>query len=198
MPEKQMDTRVGIYMGSFAPVHNGHINAAMLFMEQMRLDYLFILPEWSEGLGDTPTDRMKMCEDAFFGIDGVVVSDMALSGDGLLSVLKELSAKDRRLIILGGTRFALSFDQRADYKEILKLSYPVYMRNDRDQLIDNLIVNKLAKIYSETGKMFRKLQGEPVLISSADIRRRLAEGKDISSLVPNKVNKYIKEKSLYR
>lgn len=198
MPEIQTDTRVGVYMGSFAPVHNGHINAAALFMEQMKLDYLFVLPVWTDGLGDTPTDRMKMCEDAFMGIDGVVVSDMALRGEGLLSVLKELSAKNRRLIILGGTKFALSFDQRKDYKEILGLSYPVYMRNDRDQLIDNLIVNKLAKIYNETGKMFRKLQGEPVLISSADIRRRIADNKDISLLVPIKVNKYIKEKSLYR
>ena len=198
MPEIQTDTRVGVYMGSFAPVHNGHINAAALFMEQMKLDYLFVLPVWTDGLGDTPTDRMKMCEDAFMGIDGVVVSDMALRGEGLLSVLKELSAKNRRLIILGGTKFALSFDQRKDYKEILGLSYPVYMRNDRDQLNDNLIVNKLAKIYNETGKMFRKLQGEPVLISSADIRRRIADNKDISLLVPIKVNKYIKEKSLYR
>lgn len=197
MPEAQNDTRVGIYMGSFAPIHNGHINAAMLFMEQMRLDYLFVLPVWSEGLGDTPADRMKMCEDAFFGIDGVVVSDMALQGEGLLSVLKELSAKDRRLIILGGTRFALSFDQRDDYREILSLSYPVYMRNDKDQLVDNLIVNKLAKIYNETGKMFRRLIGEPMLVSSADIRRKISEGKDVSLLVPLTVDKYLKEKSLY-
>ena len=198
MPETQMDTRVGIYMGSFAPVHNGHINAAMLFMEQMKLDYLFVLPVFSEGLGDTPRDRMKMCEDAFFGIDGVVVSDMALQGEGLLSVLEELSAKGRRLIILGGTRFALSFDQRADYKEILKLSYPVYMRNDKDQLVDNLIVNKLARIYNETGRMFRRIVGDPMIVSSADIRRKIAEGKDVSSLVPLKVSKYLKEKSLYR
>ncbi len=198
MPEIQMDTRVGIYMGSFAPVHSGHINAATLFMEQMRLDYLFVLPVWSEGLGDTALDRMKMCEDAFYGIDGVVVSDMALYGVGLLSVLKELSADGRRLIILGDTKFALSFDQREDYKEILSLSYPVYIRNDRDQFIDNLIVNKLAKIYNETGKMFRKLQGDPVLISSADIRRKLIEGKDVSALVPSDVFEYIVEKSLYR
>ena len=32
--------RIGIYGGTFAPIHNGHVEAARLFMEQMRLDYL--------------------------------------------------------------------------------------------------------------------------------------------------------------
>ena len=36
--------RVGIYGGTFAPVHNGHVAAAKAFMEQMKLDYLFIIP----------------------------------------------------------------------------------------------------------------------------------------------------------
>ena len=37
-------TRVGIYGGTFAPIHNGHVRAAKAFMEQMKLDYLFIIP----------------------------------------------------------------------------------------------------------------------------------------------------------
>ncbi|MBR4873428.1 MAG: hypothetical protein IKV00_06295, partial [Clostridia bacterium] len=36
--------RIGIYGGTFAPIHNGHVHAAKLFMEQMRLDYLMIIP----------------------------------------------------------------------------------------------------------------------------------------------------------
>ena len=38
--------RVGIYGGTFAPVHNGHVRAAKAFMEQMKLDYLFIIPAY--------------------------------------------------------------------------------------------------------------------------------------------------------
>ena len=36
--------RVGVYGGTFAPVHIGHVQAAKAFMEQMKLDYLFIIP----------------------------------------------------------------------------------------------------------------------------------------------------------
>ena len=38
--------RVGIYGGTFAPIHNGHVAAAKAFMEQMKLDYLFIIPAY--------------------------------------------------------------------------------------------------------------------------------------------------------
>ena len=36
--------RVGIYGGTFAPIHNGHVASAKAFMEQMKLDYLFVVP----------------------------------------------------------------------------------------------------------------------------------------------------------
>ena len=38
--------RVGVFKGRFAPIHRGHTEAAVAFMEQMKLDYLFILPEY--------------------------------------------------------------------------------------------------------------------------------------------------------
>ena len=37
-------TRIGIYGGTFSPVHNGHVAAAKAFMEQMWLDVLFVIP----------------------------------------------------------------------------------------------------------------------------------------------------------
>ena len=36
--------RVGIYGGTFSPIHNGHIAAAKAFFEQMKLDRLIIIP----------------------------------------------------------------------------------------------------------------------------------------------------------
>ena len=77
------DTRVGIYGGTFDPVHNGHVEAAKLFMEQMRLDYLFIIPsaipphKEIDPLDD-PKHRLNMCKLAFEGMDGVYVSDMEI------------------------------------------------------------------------------------------------------------------------
>jgi nicotinate-nucleotide adenylyltransferase len=206
MAEQIPDTRVGIYGGTFAPIHNAHVETAKLFMEQMRLDYLFVIPSAIPphkdiDPQDDPMHRLKMCELAFEGIDGVVVSDMEIKRGGksyTVDTLNALSAKGRRLLLLCGTDMVLSFDTWYKYREILDLCYPVYMRREKDAMLDNLIVNKLAKYYNESGKMFRKLVGEPIELNSTEIREAVKAGKSISHMVPAKVEKYIIENRLYR
>lgn len=198
--------RVGIFGGTFAPVHNGHVEAAKLFMEQMRLDYLFVIPSAipphkEAEPDDDPMHRLRMCELAFANMDGVVVSDMEIRRGGksyTVDTVRELTAPGRRLLLLCGTDMVLTFDRWKDYREILKLCYPVYIRRENDRLLDNMIVNKLSKYYAETGKMFRKLVGDPIAISSSDIRERVARDEDVSELVPPLVASYIKANGLYK
>ena len=197
--------RIGIYGGTFAPVHNGHIHAAKLFMEQMRLDYLFIIPAaippQKQMDGDDPIHRLRMCELAFANMDGVVVSDMEIKRGGTsytVDTVRELTAPGRRLLLLCGTDMVLSFGRWREYREILKLCYPVYIRRETDKLLDSVIVNKLSQYYQETGKMFRKLIGDPIEISSSDIRKKVELGEDISQMVPPLVESYIKNNALYQ
>lgn len=206
MAEQFADTRVGIYGGTFAPVHNAHVVTAKLFMEQMRLDYLFVIPsaipphKEIDPLDD-PQHRLNMCRLAFEGIDGVYVSDMEIERGGrsyTVDTLKELSAPGRRLLLLCGTDMVLSFDSWYKYREILELAYPVYMRREKDALLDGMIVNKLTKYYNESGKMFRKLIGEPIELNSTEIREAVKAGKSISHMVPPKVEKYILDNKLYK
>lgn len=206
MTEEKAPTRVGIYGGTFAPIHKGHVQAAKLFMEQMRLDYLMIIPAGipphkQVDFADDPVHRLRMCELAFADIDGVVISDMEIRRAGksyTVDTLRELSAPDRRLLMLCGTDMVLSFDAWREYKEILSLCYPVYMRREGDAFLDKMIVEKLAKYYQETGKMFRRLLGDPIEISSTEIRKRVKAGEDITDLVPPLVAAYIAENGLYR
>ena len=206
MAEQFPDTRVGIYGGTFAPVHNAHVVTAKLFMEQMRLDYLFVIPsaipphKEMDPLDD-PKHRLEMCRLAFEGIDGVVVSDMEIERGGksyTIDTVRELTAPGRRLLLLCGTDMVLSFDKWYKYREILELCYPVYMRREKDAMLDGMIVNKLAKYYSESGKMFRKLVGEPIELNSTDIREAVKNGQSISNMVPPNVEKYIIENALYK
>ena len=198
--------RIGIYGGTFAPVHNGHVHAAKLFMEQMRLDYLMVIPTGQPphkqfDFEDDPVHRLHMCELAFANMDGVVISDAEIRRGGksyTVDTLRELSAPGRRLLLLCGTDMVLSFDKWYQYEEILKLCYPVYMRREQDRMLDGIIVEKLAKYYRESGKMFRKIVGEPLAISSTDVRKRIQNGEDISELVPSLVESYIYRNGLYR
>ena len=198
--------RVGIFGGTFDPVHNGHVEAAKRFMEQMRLDYLFVIPAaippHKKGRDkDDPMHRLRMCELAFANIDGVVVTDTEIRRGGVsytVDTLRELTAPGRRLLLLCGTDMVLSFDRWKDYQEILSLCYPVYIRRENDRMLDQMIIQKLSKYYAESGKMFRKLVGDPILISSSDIRERLMRGEDISDMVSPLVVSYIEANGLYK
>ena len=198
--------RVGVYGGTFAPVHNGHVAAARAFMEQMKLDYLFIIPtnmppHKQIDEGDDPLLRLKMCELAFADIDGVVISDMEITRQGksyTYDTLKELTREDTRLFFLCGTDMVLTFDTWYRFEDILKMCYPVYVRRENDPLITNRIVAKITEYYEKYGVMFRRIVTDPIEISSTDIRKMVAEGKDISGVVPPRVAEFISERGLYR
>ena len=198
-------TRVGIYGGTFAPVHNGHVVAAKAFMEQMKLDYLYIIPTYLPphkeiDSSDSPQRRLRMCELAFSGIDGVVISDMEIKRGGksyTYDTLSELSGEDKRLFMLCGSDMVLSFDTWFRYEDILKMCYPAYVRRERDKIIENRIIEKITEYYNKHGVMFRRILTEPIEVSSTEIRRAVKEGKDISGMVPPAVAEYIKENRLY-
>ena len=198
-------TRVGIYGGTFAPIHNGHTRAAKAFMEQMKLDYLFIIPAYLPPHKqidecDDPLYRLRMCELAFEDTDGIVISDCEIARGGksyTYDTLKELERPDTRLFLLCGTDMVLTFDTWYRFEDILKMCYPVYVRRENDPLMTNRTVAKITEYYQKYGVMFRKLVIEPTEIASTDIRRAVKEGRDISKLVPEKVAEFIVDNGLY-
>ena len=198
--------RVGIYGGTFAPVHNGHVAAAKAFMEQMKLDYLFIIPAYLPphkqiDESDDPVYRLRMCELAFKDIDGVVISDCEIARGGksyTYDTLKELQREDTRLFLLCGTDMVLTFDTWYRFEDIFKMCYPVYVRRENDALIGNRIVSKINEYYQKYGVMFRKIMTDPIELSSTDIRRAVKNGQDISGMVPAAVADFIKQNGLYR
>ena len=198
--------RVGIYGGTFAPVHNGHVAAAKAFVEQMKLDYLFIIPAHLPphkqiDESDDPVYRLRMCELAFKDIDGVVISDCEIARGGksyTYDTLKELQREDTRLFLLCGTDMVLTFDTWYRFEDIFKMCYPVYVRRENDALIGNRIVSKINEYYQKYGVMFRKIMTDPIELSSTDIRRAVKNGQDISGMVPAAVADFIKQNGLYR
>ena len=197
--------RVGIYGGTFAPVHNGHVAAAKAFMEQMKLDYLFIIPTCLPphkqiGFLDDPTYRLSMCELAFKDIDGVVVSDMEIKRGGrsyTYDTLVELTRPNTRLFLMCGTDMVLTFDTWYRFEDIFKLCYPVYIRRENDPIMTNRIVDKITEYYNKYGVMFRRIITEPIELSSTMVRQMIAKGQDISELVPKRVAEFIAENKLY-
>lgn len=197
--------RIGIYGGTFAPVHNGHVKAAEEFFRQMELDLLYIIPaavppHKQIDASDDPHHRLKMCELAFAGMERVFVSDMEIARGGrsyTVDTLRALTGEDRRLFLLMGTDMMLTLDKWREAEEIFRLCYPVYMRRENDPIIEGQIVAKNKEYLARYGKIVRRVPMEFVDISSTEIRDRVKHGAPIDGVVPPAVAQYIKEHQLY-
>ena len=197
--------RIGIYGGTFSPPHNGHLQAARAFMEQMWLDILYVIPtaippHKEMDVDVSAADRLAMCRAAFAGIEGVYVSDTEIQRGGrsyTVDTLRELSGDDRRLFLLCGTDMVLTLDAWRSPEEIFRLSYPVYVRRDDDRSLDERIVQKIADYNQKYGKVVRRIVTEPIVLSSSDVRSALTRGEPITHMVPPAVEKYIRDNHLY-
>ena len=198
--------RVGIYGGTFAPPHVGHVEAAKAFMKQMRLDYLFVIPaaippHKKLDFDIDPMHRLAMCDLAFSGIDGVIVSDLELRRGGVsytVDTLRELTAPDTRLFLFCGTDMFLTLDQWYQAEEIFKLCYPIYIRRENDPFITNKILKKIGAYTEKYNAIVRRVVTEPIEISSSLVRKTIREGGDISKMVDPKVAMYINDHCLFR
>lgn len=198
-------TRIGIYGGTFSPPHKGHVAAARAFMEQMELDFLYVipaaLPPHKEMEGEVSAEhRLNMTRLAFYGIDGIYVSDMEIKRGGksyTVDTLRALSGEDRRLFLLCGTDMMLTLDEWREPDEIFKLCYPAYVRREKDPLLDAIIVKKITLYREKYGKVVRRILTDPIEISSSEIRRRIQKGSLLSDVLSPLVEKYIRDNHLY-
>ena len=198
--------RIGIYGGTFAPVHRGHVAAAEAFIRQMELDLLYVIPAGIPphkqiDKADDPAHRLAMCELAFDGMEKVIVSDMEIARGGksfTVDTLRALSGEDRRLFLLMGTDMMLTLDQWRAPDEIFKLCYPIYVRREQDPILEGQIVAKNQLYQEKYGRIVRRLMADVIELSSTEIRDRVKNGEGISDLVPAPVADYIKSNGLYR
>ena len=198
--------RIGIYGGTFAPVHRGHMAAAEAFMKQMELDLLYVIPAGIPphkqiDAADDPRHRLRMCELAFEGMKGVIVSDMEIRREGksfTVDTLRALTGEDRRLFLLMGTDMMLTLDQWREPDEIFRLCYPIYIRRENDPVLEGQIVAKNKLYLEKYGKIARRLVADAIELSSTEIRDRVKSGREIDSLVPPAVAAYIQREGLYQ
>ena len=201
--------RIGIFGGTFSPVHNGHVAAARAFMEKMWLDILYVmptaLPPHKQLHGDADqADRLEMLRLAFSGMEGVLVSDLEIRRGGrsyTVDTLRQLHAdlhEGDRLFLLMGTDMLLSFDSWREPEEIFRLCWPVYIRRETDAALDDEIVRRIAQYRAQYGKTVIRIDAPAVEISSTSVRRAIAAGRPIDDMVPPSVAAFIREKQLYR
>jgi len=200
--------RIGIFGGSFDPVHFGHLILAELVRDQLRLEQLLLIPAAVSPLkGRNPIasdqQRLEMLRLALAGHETILASDIEIARGGKSYTVDTLAqlARDcpdsERFLIVGGDSLE-SFAQWREPSRICELAMPVMLRRAGLRPISW----EVLRDYMSPAR-YRQVEAiqfpTPLIeISSSDIRRRVAEGRTIRFMLPRGVEKYIETAGLYR
>jgi nicotinate-nucleotide adenylyltransferase len=190
--------RVGLFGGSFDPVHNAHLALARLALEQLRLDEVRWIPvgrPWqkSRTLSDG-ADREAMVRLAIAGEPRFVVDRSELRRRGIsytLDTVRDLAATEpdtEWVLILGQDQYAGLHTWR-DWRELVaRVTLAIANRPGAQPVVNDQIA-----------RAPHHLVNLPMMdISSTEVRRRVAAGEPIAGLVPDAVASYIERRGLYR
>lgn len=192
---------IGIYGGTFNPVHLGHIHLLRAVMETGWLDELLVMPDRTPPHKEAPglingEKRAEMLSLALEGMKGVRLSRLELESEGksytylTLRRMKELFPNDRFSLIMGADML-LSFDKWRRWEEILENASLIAAARDEGEY------ERLLEKAAQLGKT-RVLKIEPLPISSTDVRLAAKQGRSLSGLVPEAVEAYIRQNHLYQ
>lgn len=196
--------RIGIYGGSFDPVHNGHINAARNFMEELSLDKIIIVPAYcspfKKGLAVTPSQhRLNMCNIAFGNTEGFEVSDVEIlrADEGYMSdTVAQIREQypDAELFLLLGSDQLLIFQKWHAWSKITDEATVAAAARTWD---DDAAMEAAAAVLRSYGAEVIIVPIDVKELSSTDVREAVRRGDDISAMVPPGVAEYIWDNYLY-
>lgn len=194
--------KVGVFGGTFDPIHLGHLCLALDVYEKAKLDEIIFCPAFcSPHKQKTPPqaskeDRLKMVELALSKRKDWKVSSIELEKafpSYTVDTLKAFQSPSHELYFLLSEEHIPSFHNWKDPEEILALAQPlVGVRGQMDQKS----IQHLPKDWQgsfEKGWVFSRSIG----ISSTEIRARIRLGKSVEYFLPEKVLNYIHKKKLY-
>lgn len=198
--------RLGIYGGTFAPPHNGHVAAARAFVEEANLDRLLIFPAGIPphkqiAADDDPAHRLAMARIAFGDIPRAEVSDWEIRQAGrsyTVLTLEHLAAPDRELVLLTGTDMFLTLDRWYRPADIFRLAEICCIRREADAEKSAQIAKKISEYRELFGARVRLLEEDALVLSSSELRGITAGGGDLTPYLPNRVADYIAAHRLYR
>lgn len=198
--------RLGVYGGTFNPVHTGHVHLAETALSQLGLDKLLIIPanipphkEFHEDVG--PEHRLRMCALAFSKLKKADISDMEIRKKGVsftadtLEQLKEEYPESELFLIMGGDMF-LTVDRWKRFDTIKSLCTLCGCARERGEFERLKAFEKELKF--RYGAQTFLIQGEIVDVSSSKLRDLLKRGEDTNGYLIEPVEKYIRENKLYR
>lgn len=191
-----MKKTIGVFGGSFDPVHFGHINLAMQLFEIHHLDEVLFCPVFCSPFKmnsppiASPQDRLAMLHLALEGIPQFKVTTLEIDRKGpsfAIDTLRSLQSEGVQLRLLLSEEVAAHLDMWKDVEELVRLAPPLI--GSRTSSLSHRPFSRFVKRGITKTKTFE--------ISSSEIRQRLKEGLYCGHLLSEKVLDYIRKKRIY-
>ena len=219
--------QIGLFGGTFNPIHYGHLRAGLEVKEEFELDKIYLIPsaipphKSPQGVVDA-TDRFHMIQLAISGQSDFVVSDVELDRPGpsysidTVHHFQNILPQDTQIHLILGTDAFFDIDTWKAYKYFFDLVSMIIMLRPGDRLskdpgnlsyFEEFLKTKISEGYtcSDDRSCFFHQTKQPIFIahitsldiSSTQIRRLINKEKSIRFLVPDSVAHYIETKGLY-
>lgn len=207
---------IGLFGGTFDPIHQGHITLATQLLAQLPLESIQLIPCHQSPLRQLPiasdADRLAMIQLACHGQAGLSVNPLELQQAkpsytvDTLERLREQQPQRPWCFILSMDAFSC-FNRWHQWQHILKLAHLIVVNRPGFTLPQQDWIQSLLAERQVTDFKYIKEQvaGKILLqeikaldISATQIRQLLQQGKDIGGLVPTPVQHYIQQHTLYQ
>lgn len=210
--------RVGLFGGSFNPIHFGHLRAAEEVRELLNLDLIYFIPAASPphkpaGELAAAEHRMHMVALATKGNRYFMVSEVesrrlgrSYTIDTVRYFLETLRHQAELFVLLGSDQFA-EFESWKDCDELARLcNLAVHTRlreGEREPHVSLAALDRFGYIkerdhyVNSSGKTLAFVRTTYLPISASQIRRKLQNGESIHYLLPADVVDYIRRHALY-
>ena len=192
-----MSLRLGLYGGSFDPVHCGHLLVAQAALEELHLDRLIFIPAaqspFKPGTPPAPAAlRARLLRLALVGRPEYAVDEFELHRGGVSYSIDTVR------------HFRTRFPE-AEFCWLIGSDHVAALPHWRDSaalaaLVDFVVIPRPGEAPAPPPATFRlrQLGGWPLAVSSSEIRRRVQNGQPIQHLVPPGVAEVIQTEGLYR
>lgn len=211
--------KIGLFGGSFNPIHFGHINSILTVQDKLRLDKVFVIPTSQNPLRDkmvdvTPDQRLEMVNMALKDYsNNILVDDQEIQRGGVsytIDTVKkyaETYPKAELYLILGIDAFE-NFDKWKFFTEILNICHlvvtsrpgghwPTIVEDGSPNLQKLIKTFTPYKIDLVSGKTIQFIGLEDKNISASDVRKKIKLGQRVDRFIPLDVEEYIRKNNIY-
>ena len=197
---------IGIYGGSFDPIHLGHLKTATTLKTELQLDHLFLLPccepVHKDGLKYPSNDRLKMLNLALEKFSTLEIDSREIlrgGGSYMIDTLHELKQiyRDEPICLIIGMDSFLKIKTWKDWQEFSKLVHLVILQRQGFNLIDSSLdsfhsTKEVNELRLESNGLLYFSNCPKINISSSDIRSRITGNQNLDDLLPKSVINYLR------